>query len=135
MIFLQYFHTFYHISLTFLNRNISFSLLFLQLFHNLYVRCYHFDLFYISSSATKGICVSSSICPICVIRVICGRGDIPWSCRNIWFRVNAIDSSVSSRFDGFSSHSQTVMQCHPIAANFRCSSLSRSWMSVTCILC
>ena len=27
---------------------------------------------------------------------------------------------------GFNSHSQTVMQCHPISANFRCSSLSRS---------
>lgn len=44
----------------------------------------------------------------------------------MWFSVNAIDSSVSSRFDGFSSHSHTVMQCQPIAASLRCSSLSRS---------
>ena len=48
------------------------------------------------------------------------------SCRNMWFSVNANASSVSSRFDGFSSHSHTVIQCHPISANFCCSSLSRS---------
>ena len=41
-------------------------------------------------------------------------------------RVNAMESSVSSRLEGFSSHSQTVMQCHPIEANARCSSRSRS---------
>ena len=48
------------------------------------------------------------------------------SCSQIWFSVNAIDSSVSSRFFGVSSHSHTVMQCQPIAASLRCSSLSRS---------
>ena len=37
-----------------------------------------------------------------------------------------MESSVSSRFDGFSSHSHTVMQCQPICASLRCSSLSRS---------
>ena len=44
----------------------------------------------------------------------------------MWFIVNAIDSKVSSRFFGVSSHSHTVMQCQPIAASFFCSSLSRS---------
>ena len=50
----------------------------------------------------------------------------PWSCSQMWFSVNAIDSKVSSRFDGLSSHSHTVIQCHPIAANCFCSSLSLS---------
>ena len=44
----------------------------------------------------------------------------------MWFSVNAIDSSVSSRLLGFNSHSHTVIQCQPISANLRCSSLSRS---------
>ena len=44
----------------------------------------------------------------------------------MWFRVNAIDSIVSSRFLEVSSHSQTVMLCQPILASLRCSSLSRS---------
>lgn len=44
----------------------------------------------------------------------------------MWFSVNAIDSKVSSRFFGVSSHSHTVMQCQPIAASLFCSSLSRS---------
>ena len=48
------------------------------------------------------------------------------SCNHIWFSVNAIESNVCSMTFGFSSHSQTVMQCHPISANLRCSSLSRS---------
>ena len=37
-----------------------------------------------------------------------------------------MESKVVSRFCGFSSHSHTVMQCQPISASFRCSSLSRS---------
>ena len=44
----------------------------------------------------------------------------------MWFNVKANDSNVSSRRLGISSHSHTVMQCHPISASLRCSSLSRS---------
>ena len=44
----------------------------------------------------------------------------------MWFSVKAIDSNVSSLSFGVSSHSHTVMQCQPIAASLRCSSLSRS---------
>ena len=40
--------------------------------------------------------------------------------------VNARDFKVCSLTFGFSSHSHTVMQCHPIFANLFCSSLSRS---------
>jgi len=50
----------------------------------------------------------------------------PWSCNHIWFTVNAIESNVCSLCLGFNSHSQTVMQCQPISASLRCSSLSRS---------
>ena len=67
-----------------------------------------------------GICMfSSSGCEE-------GMAGDRWSCSQIWFSVKAIDSSVSSRFEGFSSHSHTVMQCQPIAASWRCSSLSLS---------
>ena len=41
-------------------------------------------------------------------------------------RMYTNDFSVSSRFDGFSSHSQMVMQCQPISANRFCSSISLS---------
>ena len=34
---------------------------------------------------------------------------------------------VCSLFDGFSSHSQMVMQCQPISANLFCVSISLSW--------
>ena len=37
-----------------------------------------------------------------------------------------MESNVTSRFDGFNSHSQIVMQCHPMLASVRCSSRSRS---------
>lgn len=40
--------------------------------------------------------------------------------------VNARAFNVCSLTFGFSSHSHTVIQCHPIFANCRCSSLSRS---------
>ena len=40
--------------------------------------------------------------------------------------VNARDFNVCSRTLGFNSHSHTVMQCHPIFASCRCSSLSLS---------
>ena len=65
-----------------------------------------------------GICISSSS------GFGYGKALALWSCSHMWFSVNAIDSSVSSRFFGVSSHSHTVMQCQPIAASLRCSSLS-----------
>ena len=37
-----------------------------------------------------------------------------------------MESKVCSLYFGFNSHSHTVMQCQPIEASFRCSSLSRS---------
>ena len=45
----------------------------------------------------------------------------------ILLRVNASDFNVCSRFDGFNSHSQMVMQCQPISANRFCVSISLSW--------
>ena len=44
----------------------------------------------------------------------------------IWFNVKAREADVFSLLSGFSLHSHTVIQCHPIFANFFCSSLSRS---------
>ena len=44
----------------------------------------------------------------------------------IWLSVYSSDSSVVSLLSPFSSHSQTVMQCHPILASFFCSSRSLS---------
>lgn len=49
------------------------------------------------------------------------------SSSHILLRVNASDFNVCSRFDGFSSHSQMVMQCQPISANRFCVSTSLSW--------
>ena len=44
----------------------------------------------------------------------------------IWLSVNSSDSSVFSLLSPFSSHSQTVMQCHLILASCFCSSRSLS---------
>ena len=44
----------------------------------------------------------------------------------MWFNVQTIDSNVSSHRLGVNSHSHTVMQCQPISASLRCSSLSLS---------
>lgn len=44
----------------------------------------------------------------------------------IWLSVYSSDSSVFSLLSPFSSHSQTVMQCHPILASCFCSSRSLS---------
>ena len=49
------------------------------------------------------------------------------SFNQILLRVNASDFNVCSRFDGFNSHSQMVMQCQPISANRFCVSISLSW--------
>ena len=49
-----------------------------------------------------------------------------WSLRYILFSVYSSDCSVALRLSLASSHSHTVMQCHPISDNLRCSSLSRS---------
>ena len=45
--------------------------------------------------------------------------------RYIWFKVYSSDVSVCSRLSAFSSHSHTVMQCHPMAASSCCTLLSR----------
>ena len=45
--------------------------------------------------------------------------------RYIWFNVYSSDVSVCSRLSVFSSHSHTVMQCHPMAASSCCTLLSR----------
>ena len=52
---------------------------------------------------------------------------IACSSNQILLRVNASDFNVCSRFDGFNSHSQMVMQCQPISANRFCVSISLSW--------
>ena len=49
-----------------------------------------------------------------------------WSLSHILLRVNASDSSVCSLTAGFNWHSHTVIQCHPIEARRRCSSMSRA---------
>ena len=49
------------------------------------------------------------------------------SSSHILFRVNTSDFNVASRFCGFSSHSQMVIERHPISTSFFCSSISRSW--------
>ena len=49
------------------------------------------------------------------------------SCKKILLRVYANDSNVFSLTFGFSSHSQIVMECQPIAASSCCTLASRSW--------
>ena len=50
----------------------------------------------------------------------------------MWFRVKAMESNVSSRFEGFSSHSHTVMQCQPIAAiDNAMNALNAAWQTAS----
>ena len=78
------------------------------------------ELFYYLSSAALSMPSSSSNLGYGLPMTTCSSNQILLS-------VKANDFNVCSLFDGFSSHSQMVMQCHPISANRFCVSISLSW--------
>ena len=78
------------------------------------------ELFYYLSSAALSMPSSSSNLGYGLPMTTC-------SFNQILLSVKANDFNVCSLFDGFSSHSQMVMQCHPISANRFCVSISLSW--------